>query len=230
MEQNKYREQIQNGFINPSEDSWEKLDQKLDEHDQNKNNSYRNYLKYAVSLVFIVSLGLYFIPTDNNPESQRIKSEQQVKQIPIKSSPIEQNMNSPLEIKSEKKLATKITPTNNSIAHEVSKKIDIHGEKSSETIENFKIKAKPKTSYNVLVSSDSKPELSLDSEVEKLIRIANANLERGNQNFNSNSIMAMDLLGEVENDLKNDHRRKLFEKITITIKSPDILELADRNK
>lgn len=230
MEQNKYREQIQNEFINPSVDSWEKLYQKLDEHDHSKNNSYRNYLKYAVSLVFIVSLGFYFIPTNNNPKSERIGIEQQVNQISIKPSVIEQNINSPLEITSEKILASEIAPANNSLAYEVSKKINIQGEESSEPSETFVFNSNPQNTKNVLLVITAKPELSLDYEVEELIRIANLNLEKGNQNLNSNSIMAMDLLGEVENDLKNDHRRKLFEKITISINSPGILEIADRNK
>ncbi len=230
MERNKYREQIQNGFINPSEDSWEKLHQKLDEHDQSKNNSYRNYLKYAVSLVFIVSLGLYFIPTDYNPKSERIGTEQQIKQISIKPSAIEQNINSRLEITSEKKLTTEIPPTNNFLAYEVSKKIDIQGEESSEPSETFVFNSNPQNTKNVLLVITAKPKLNLDYEVEELMRIANLNLEKDNQNLNSNRIMAMDLLGEVENDLRNDHRRKLFEKITISIKSPGILEIADRNK
>lgn len=230
MERNKYREQIQNGFINPSEDSWEKLHQKLDEHDQSKNNSYRNYLKYAVSLVFIVSLGLYFITTDSNPKYDRIETEQQVKQISIKPSAIEQNMNSSLEITSEKKIAAKIAPANNTLAEEVSKKIDVQGKESSEPAVNIEIKTNLENTENILVETLTKPELSLDYEVEELIRIAHLNLEKGNHNLKSNSILAMDLLGEVENDLKNDHRRKLFEKITITIKNPGFLEIADRNK
>ena len=225
MEQNKYREQIQNGFINPSKSSWEKLYQKLDEHDQSKNKSYRKYLKYAASLVFIVSLGFYFISTDHNSKIEIIESKQ-VEQISIQPLEIEQNNNFPLENQSGIKLAT-ITQTDNSLTYQEEKEIDIQEKKSSDT---FEFEEHLQDLKNVMNEVPFEPEINLDYEVEELMRIANLNLEKGNQNLNSDRIMAMDLLGEVENDLKNDHRRKLFEKITITIKNPDFLELADRNK
>ena len=228
MERNKYREKIQNSVCIPSDDSWEKLDMKLTDYQNNKKNSKWLLMKYAVSMLIIISVGFYFFQPENEIIQDEIITSTKENKSPIKSSVVlsetDPNLMPPtknssgIKITEPKPLAHKI------INYDSHEKMTITGEDNMEQNENIPTRTIIETSIITQQTQDT------DDEVEELLKYANLKMEKEGKYLDKTKISAMDLLGEIEYELEKDTRRKLFEKIIITIKNPTEIEITDRSK
>jgi hypothetical protein len=235
MEQNKYREQIQNSTIIPSDGSWDKLNKKLTHHDNDKINNKRLFMKYAASLLFIISIGFYFLPPENEISSDEIKASPKVDKSSIKSSvantdpepyPPSPTLNSTVI----KKTVTK-TQTDEIIYYKVEESVANNYEDNKVQNENSHKEVHDDSTTNTLfATSKNVHNIDTEYEVEELLKNANLNIEKNDQYLNKTKISAMVLLEEIEDDLEKETRRKLFEKIIITIKNPTEIEITDRSK
>lgn len=230
MAQNKYREQIQNSVITPSDDSWSKLNKKLTDHEKSKKNKKRIFMKYAASLLFIISIGFYLLQGENELTSDKINAIPEVEQPTLKPPVIDAKPATFIANRTIDSAVIKNTETgllaNNKIKYEALKNED------HEEIQNTNSnKAEPnylETSSLTTTPKNEQHNRDENFEVEALLKNASRNLERI-QYSNKSKISAMDLLGEIEDDLEKDSRRKLFEKVIITIKNPAELEITDRS-
>jgi len=67
----KYRNELQNRTIEPGKDSWEKLAGRLTDFEKSKNEKKWTFLKYAASILILISVGIYF----GNNNEQTIEKE-----------------------------------------------------------------------------------------------------------------------------------------------------------
>jgi len=234
MERNKYREQIQNSIVEPSEDSWEKLSKKLTDHD--KKNNKRLFMKYAISIFIITSLGFYLFQPDNEIPRDEIIVSPKVDKTSIKSSLANFEADTTLSAPTENSNVIKIKGTkllaNEIINYDVGERMAPENEDNKEQNKNSLREVHDYFTTNTL-NETSKIELHNEDtyeEVEALLKSAYLNIEQNDQYLNEKTISAIDLLGEIEDGIEKDTRRKLFEKIIITIKNPTEIEITDRSK
>lgn len=69
--EHKYRKDLQNRTIEPSKDVWTKLEGKLNDFEKSKNQKKWTFLKYAASILIIISVGIYF----GNKNEQTLEKE-----------------------------------------------------------------------------------------------------------------------------------------------------------
>lgn len=235
MEQNKYREQVQNSTIIPSDDSWDKLSKKLTDHDNDKINNKRLFMKYAASLLFVISIGFYFLPLENEISTDEFKASPKVDKSSIKSSvansdtepyPASPTLNSTVIKKTVPK-----TQLDEIIYYKVEESVAINNEDNKLQNENSHKEVYDDFTTNTLMATSKKVHnADTDHEVEELLKNANLKIEKNDHYLNKTKISAMVLLEEIEDDLEKETRRKLFEKIIITIKNPTEIEITDRSK
>jgi len=231
MEQNKYKEQIQNGSLSPSSDSWERLSKKLKVHENKQKNNKWHYIKYAVSILIIFSISLFFFKPKNDFSKIPVLKEQ-FQISPDLNIETETFIAEPVEISplippvENKPAAIKVTDHRVDEAVAQNTKIDID-KVISKTSEDESLSNEKIENMSVLTSSISEV---TDAEIDQLLNSATINLSRNSQNSFKTGLSAIDLLGEIEDDLEKDTRRKLFEKIIITIKNPTEIEITDRSK
>jgi len=235
MEQIKYREQVQNGTIIPSDDSWGKLSKKLTDHDNDKTNNKWLFMKYAASFLFIISFGFYFFQPENEILKDEIKESPKVENSSIKSSvadsdpelyPAAPTLNPTVIKKREPKPQADII-----INYEVEESVAINNEDDKAQNENSHTEGHDDFTTNTLMLTSKDVRVAdTEYEVEELLKNANLNLEKNDHYLDKTKINAMALLEEIEDDLAKETRRKLFEKIIITIKNPTEIEITDRSK
>ena len=236
MERNKYREQIQNSVCTPSEVSWEKLDKKLTDHDSRKINNKGLFMKYAVSVLLIVFASSYFFQAENEIARDKIKVSPEVEKSSVKppatNSKPDTYSTSPTENSSRIKMMETNSPANKTINYEVKERLAIKNEDSMEKDKNSQ-RVMPKyyaTNPSNENSKITQQNVNTEDEVDALLKNAMLNIEKNDLYLNKSKISALDLLGEIEDDLEKDSRRKLFEKIIITIKNPTEIAITDRSK
>ena len=231
MAQNKYREQIQNSVITPSDASWSKLYKKLTDHENSKKNKKRIFMKYAASLLFIISIGFYLLQGENEISPNEINALPEVEQPTLKPPVVdalpESRMANPTSDSAVIKNTEPGLLANKEIKHEALKNEEHEGEQNANSIKADHDYLQ--TSSLTMTSKNEKHNLDENFEVEELLKNANRNLEQNIQYSNRSKISGMDLLGEIEDGLERDSRRKLFEKVIITIKNPTELEITDRS-
>ena len=231
MAQNKYREQIQNSVITPSDASWSKLNKKLTDHENSKKNKKRIFMKYAASLLFIISIGFYLLQGENELTPDEINARPEIEKSSLKPPVVDAAPETLIANRTIDSAVIKNTEpellANKEIKYEALKNEDHKGEQNANSI-----KAEPnylQTSSLTTINKKEQHNLDENFEVEALLKNASRNLERNIQYSNKSKISGMDLLGEIEDDLEKDSRRKLFEKVIITIKNPAELEITDRS-
>ncbi len=213
-QQHKYRTQINQRTITPSEDSWERLNKKLSAQENIQKRKKWMFLKSAASILMLVSVGFYFFQPKNKISITTTSEEQKIKlpvinqasetliAIPIKTLPI-------ITI-AKKKLKTPIV---------VNSKIEENEKIQNKTIaEETKIFAKnlektvPIEKANNLITEVLNEEVT-DNEIEQLLNKAKINIKLNPQNLSKNMVNANTLLLEVEDDLDKDFKQKIFESI-----------------
>jgi len=100
--QHKYREELQNRSMQPSEGSWDQLSKKMDTHENLQKGGYWMFLKYAAVILVLISVGFYFLkPTKeviNTPIIVTPSLKEDFKNIPeirVAAAPIKSNKKTP---------------------------------------------------------------------------------------------------------------------------------------
>ncbi len=236
MERNKYRKQIHNSVCTPSDDSWGKLNKKLTDYDIDKRNNKQLFMKYAVSMLIIISVGFYFFQPENEITRDEIITSTKENKSPIKSSVVhsepDHNLLPPTKNSSGIKIMEPKPLANKIINYDSHEKMTITSEDNMEQNENPPTVVHENITSNALNENSKivRQNVDPDYEVEELLKNANLNIEKNIPFLNITKISAMALLGEIEDDLEKDTRRKLFEKIIITIRNPTEIEITDRSK
>jgi len=227
MEQHKYREELQNRKISPSLDSWDRLNEKLNTHEQKGKHKKGFFLKYAAVILVFISIGFYFFQSKevvvNTPIIVAPTLKVDLKKIPeIIEEPEIRVVTNPAvvptkkSIKKEKKAIVKNDPvkkeaiaSNDNIeATETSKKIVDETE-----INNSSLK-------EILVTETLSEEQLINNEIEQLLKNSQIKITKNRQNSVKRMVSANTLLFEVEDDLDKDLKQKLFETIVNTLKNP----------
>jgi hypothetical protein len=142
-----------------------------------------------------------------------------------------ENPAAPMENLSEIKMIETNSPINEKNNYKMNERLAIKNEDSLEKDKNsqrvHEYLATIPLSEN---SKDAQQNMSTEAEVDALLKNAILNIEKNDFYFSKSEISALDLLGEIEDNLEKDSRRKLFEKIIITIKNPTEIEITDRSK
>lgn len=208
--------------IQPSEDSWTKLDSRLTAFEREKSNNKWTFLKYAASILIVFSAGFYFSQTTNQT------SEKDVVIQPVLKVEEPQNVLAASEGKETLNKSVQKGKIKNSISSKqhdeiavlkiVNKQEAIVNVQISEvdSIENQKIKEQ------VVMVESIKTENGevTDLEIEQLLAVAEKSLIAERKNTSKHSFSSSDLLAEIDYELDKDFKNRLFETIVNTLKEP----------
>jgi hypothetical protein len=210
-QQHSYSEQIKQRAIKPSEGSWKKLSEKLSANEHLQKSKKWVFMKYAASILILISVGFYFF----QPKHEIIEGD-----IIVAPTLEEQFIKSPVLNQTPETLIAipvKISPI--ITTHKTQPKVDevvvfqeISSIKESEiSFENSEksIVVTKENSTIVVASSDE----VTDSEIEQLLNNATTNFKNDLQNLNKDVVSANTLLLEVEDDLNKDFKQKMFESV-----------------
>jgi len=225
--------------IQPSEDSWAKLDSRLTSFERSKKNKKWTFLKYAASILIIVSVGFYFNQTKNEIEENDVVVQPVLK--------VKENKIQPIIEEHQDAIATlKEEPSNKSVQKEKIKKAidskqgtkmaalktlnkeEIVGKRAiSEAVVNVQISGidslenqKIKELVAVVESIKKEKGEVTDLEIEQLLVAAQKSLIVARKIVQNEKFNGADLLAEVEYDLDKDFKNRLFEAIVNTLKEP----------
>jgi len=227
MKEVKYREALQNRTLEPSKDSWERLEKKLSRLENKKRRSYVPLFKYAAVILIFVSLGIYFFQPG-----------EEIKNIPeIVAPSIDENLKSLPKVddvpKTEVATSTKIPKpleTNDKNAAVQSKKEIIKEERvvyktpepdliEPETILAERLDANVPGATISGFEGDFSDEQAIEDEIDQLLLRSKTKLNASGPDTQK-IVNAGALLSEIEDDLDKALKQKLFEKIIKTVKNP----------
>lgn len=230
MEQDKLKNKLQKRSLSPSSNSWELLDQRLTENEQKKKQGIWIFLKYAASILLLVSLGFYFLKPEKETLVEPIIVEptthENFKKVPITLDESE------TELVQEPKVEVK--------KHEVLGKKEAFRKAKKEVpktqvavIEPAKLKKAQVdlitiSKEEIVVAEVPKKENNIDAEVDELLKASKYKISINRQISSKTAVSANALLNEVEEDLDKDFRDKLFESIITTLKTPRKVVITDR--
>lgn len=233
--QHKYRNEIQNRGITPSEDSWNQLSEKLDAYENNGKGKYWMFLKYAAVILVLVSVGFYFFnPTKevtNTPIIVAPTLKEDVKNIPqINEEPEVRVAESPKnkEVKEQQKKQPIIFPKINNIESEALALNEPKKQLPPPNTTNIETDKVEMLTEEILIVEESLTHQNIDAEVEQLLNASKIKLTINHQISAKRVVSAHALLAEVEDDLDKDFKEKLFEKIVTTVKQPRKVVITDR--
>jgi hypothetical protein len=228
MKDAEYREAIQNRTMEPSPDSWEKLNEKLNQHDRDKRRKLRPYLRYAAVVLLLVSSGLFLLKTDpeikvapvmeapltndNNKPLQRAVENQKTEVV---TTPVKSTTNDPIPDKAP------IQPTDKSAAKEgiafSTTDVDVN---LAETIPVEQMS--PDTLHQLLSISEDRysEDAAIEDEIDRLLYESKMKLQAEGRMVPGKVVDANNLLSDIEDDLDKSLKEILFEKILQTVKNP----------
>ncbi len=236
--QHKYRKELQNRTIEPSKDSWNKLAGRLTDFEKSKKQKKWTFLKYAASILIIISVGIYFGQKNEQTSEKEIVAEPALKVQENKiQSIVEQPQNeiaasetNKSSVKSIQKKIIKNTIENNQINETVAlvngtddeekfkKSISVTKAQvqflGTDSLQQQKIK---ELVAKVQIIKMEKGEVS-DFELEQLLEAAQKSLMAERKVIHHKNFSGADLLAEAENDLDKDFKERLFEAIVSTLK------------
>ena len=218
-QQHKYRTQIKQRSITPSEEVWDKLSEKLSAQENLQKSKKWVLIKYAASILILISVGFYFFQPKNELIENEIivtpTSEEQKIKLPVIDQVPEILITEPVEISpiiSRPKIKPEISKVSN---HNVEKAVVFQNttrvQEIKISIENIdKSIVIEKENSTIVIASNGE---AIDTEIEQLLNKANIKLKINRQNFDKNVVSANTLLLEVEDDLDKDFKQKLYESI-----------------
>lgn len=222
--QDKYREEIQNRSIQPSEGSWNQLSKKLDAHEKLRKTKKWSFLKYVAAILLVASVGFYFFQPKNEIISEeKIEnpaSKEKLEKEPIINSKMEMLMadaevvSAPVQQKKEKE---NTKPEYQPIEEEVV----FENELVENTIISNQIEEKPAI---ITVTNNE----VTNTEIEQLLKNAQIKAQNDSQNFDKKGLSAQALLVEVEDDLNKNLKDKLLQTIVANLKTPREITISDR--
>lgn len=220
--QDKYREQLQQRSIQPSEAVWEQLSEQLDAYEHLQKREKWGVLKYVAIILVIVSAGFYFFQPETEIISEE-KMENPSSKESIEKEPITHSKKEIL-IADVEEVSKPIQPKKQKTQQEF-KKIEevVVIEKNVAENKNITIEIETKTTINTVANNEV-----TDTEIEQLLKNANIKVKETHQNLNQKSVSAQALLVEVEDDLNKDFKDKLLQTIVTTLKTPREITISDR--
>ena len=226
------KDKLEKRTISPSEDSWDKLSNKLDEHEDKSNGKIVWWIGIAASLVGVFLVTTLFF---NQSEDETV--------LPVLvDSPIEKTLNQQEEkeplnnvlVESEEPFLKETTTLNKKVENyivnraKVRKTIDkSNHEVVDATIEEDKIQNQNLINSNTIIAEENKQEITAqildiekdknlvtDSEIELLLENAQKDIAlKQNKKEQSKTVNANSLLQDVETDLDVSFRDKIFKSI-----------------
>jgi len=233
--QHKYREELKNRSITPSEGSWEQLSNKMDAHENVKKGNNGLFLKYAAVFLVLISVGFYFL----KPAKEIIKApiivaptlKEDVKNIPqINEEPEVRVAESPKnkEVKEQSKQQSIIYPKINNIESEALALNEPKKQSPPSNTINVETDKVEMPTEEILIVEEHVEHQDVDAEVEQLLKTSKIKLTINRQISSKRVVSANALLAEVEDDLDKDFKEKLFKKIVNTVKTPRKVVITDR--
>ena len=226
------KDKLEKRTISPSEDSWDKLSNKLDEHEDKSNGKIVWWIGIAASLVGVFLVTTLFF---NQSEDETV--------LPVLvDSPIEKTLNQQEEkeplnnvlVESEEPFLKETTTLNKKVENyivnraKVRKTIDkSKNEVVDATIEEDKIQNQNLINSNTIIAEENKQEITAqildiekdknlvtDSEIELLLENAQKDIAlKQNIKEKTKTVNANSLLQDVETDLDVSFRDKIFKSI-----------------
>ena len=226
------KDKLEKRTISPSEDSWDKLSNKLDEHEDKSNGKIVWWIGIAASLVGVFLVTTLFF---NQSEDETV--------LPVLvDSPIEKTLNQQEEkeplnnvlVESEEPFLKETITLNKKVENhivnraKVRKTIDkSNNEVVDATIEEDKIQNQNLIHSNTIIAEENKQEITAqildiekdknlvtDSEIELLLENAQKDIAlKQNKKEQSKTVNANSLLQDVETDLDVSFRDKIFKSI-----------------
>lgn len=238
----KYRNELQNRTIEPGKDSWEKLAGRLTDFEKSKKENKWTFLKYAASILILISVGIYFGNKNEQTIEKEIVAEPVLKVQENKiQSIVEQPQNviaaSENEKSSDKSAQDKTIekpsykPNEKNIAENqasINEKIIQNESSVSEIqVQISGIDALQKQKILEAVTQAEiikkvKGEVS-DIDIERLLAAAQKSLLAERKTIRNKGFNGADLLTEVEFDLDKDFKKRLFEALVNALKEPKII-------
>lgn len=224
MKEDKYREALQDRTIEPSSGSWDKLSSQLDAQEAQSKNRNWSFLKVAVGILLVISIGFYF----NRPEKEIIEEPVLVAPQVIeiqKTSPDVDDLNSTETASKPKTVEIEPAPfidsaQQESIAVKVNFKQPIIQNEDS-PIEVERVTALDSVTEAILLTeSFDSEEQFIDDEIEELLNKSRIKLVINGEISSRKVVDANALLDAVEEDIYKDLKQKLIEKISNTLKNP----------
>jgi hypothetical protein len=238
----KYRNELQNRTIEPGKDSWEKLAGRLTDFEKSKNEKKWTFLKYAASILILISVGIYFGNNNEQTIEKEIVAEPVLKVQENKiQSIVEQPQNviatSENEKSSDKSAQDKTIekpsykPNEKNIVENqasINEKI-IQNESSVSEIQ-VQISGIDALQQQKILEAVAQAEIIKqvqgevsDIEIERLLAATQKSLLAERKIMHNKSFKGADLLAEVEFDLDKDFKNRLFEALVNALKDPKII-------
>ena len=249
------KDRLEKRTIKPNFKSWDALSKKLDDHESKKSNKPLWYVGIAASIIGILFLAnsLLFNTTIENDEnfpqvvdSEKIDFDNEKLDTKLVETPVLENnpdhsesIESATELTSDsKKVSQNTIQSQNHITKADAKTNTLAQNQNNQGVLNdaFNVKLTSaektdttfKSTQEVVVDNTENEELNqsdLDSEIEKLLNEAQTTLTATN---NTKTIDANALLQDVESDLDQSFKNKVFEALKTNFKKVKTA-VADRN-
>ena len=240
--EHKYRNELQNRTIEPSKDAWEKLEGRLTDFEKSKKQKKWTFLKYAASILILISVGIYFAQEKKQTFKKEIVAEPVLKvqenktqsiveqpQIVIAASETEKSSVKSAQDKAIEKPTYKPKEDNIAENHVNTNEKIIQNESSVSEIQVqiSGIDSLQKQKINEAVTQAEiikkvKGEVS-DIDIERLLEEAQKSLIAERKMTHNKGFNGADLLAEVEFDLDKDFKERIFKALVKTLKDPKII-------
>lgn len=214
------KEQLQRREIKPSAGSWEKLEGRLE---QKEERSKRPFLWLGLAAAFaaiFVLMGTFFSNpfTQNEPAVVEETSEMPVK-LQQESPEFKPDPTKEVMIASEETETPEILQPEESarVLNEKNKALAVVTEPGMETKPASEEIQKPDLASVKKKLSEEHPEMLAkisDSEIEALLLLAEADMDEASAGYATKTVSPDDLLNEVEYELEQSFRDKIFQTIT----------------
>lgn len=229
MKQNKYKEKLQNRTIDPSSDSWERLQVKLDSHKNKEKGNKWQFLKYAAVILIFFSVSLYFSERNkeviNDLKIVMPSPKEDVNNIDkMTNDPEVEVAVSPGVSKSKKPIQKKQGTIRSNMKALDMEEVAIVNHANETVISAIQVTEKVvhDTLSETIVQVEAVPSeaKALEDEVAQLLSQSKIKLSLNDTILSKKVVSAHSLLNEVEDDLNKDLKQKLLEKIANTLKNP----------
>ncbi len=227
MKEVKYRKALQNRTLEPSQDSWEKLEKKLSQFENKKRQNYWPLLKYAAVILVLISVGIYFFQpgevNKNIPELAAPSFNENSKSLPQTDDATKTEVAASPKISAPKETAKKneaIQPEKEIIQQERivynTPEPDLN---IPETMMAVKLEENVSEGTISVLEQDFSDEQAIEDEINQLLQRSKIKLNTESPEARK-AVSANALLNEIEDDLDKALKQKLFEKIINTVKHP----------
>lgn len=243
------KEKLEKRSISPSSDSWTQLADRLDAEDQKSNRSLFWWLSIAASIIVLIAVSVTFFTNNTIIETPQVVIEDNTTKDNDTPKTTE-DLTPKTEVKQNEQIVenkvedTKptINPKKESLKSPVVNKtqlaintndnqsLDDTKNDETNTIESFDNKALiDKTEITQVISDIKKArEASIDKEVDSLLQLAQKELFKYKLQKETKVVDANQLLNEVEEDMGQSFRSKVFEALKDSYKTVKTA-VAERN-